>query len=414
MMCAEAEPRRCGGFHPLLSRRRPRFLQHPADIGAVYAKATRDLGVGQLLLGFEAADLGRLGAHRRLPAFVPPFGFGLGNALALALQHDAALELGDGTEHVDHELADRRVRVGRSQLQDVQLATSAAYPADDRDQVGNRSRQAVDLSHDQRVALAQDPIEHQVELRPHPHARHLLTVDVALGTPSGFEVADLSVEPRLLVKGRGPRNALETAPMEPNVRRILRLMIVTAQRKGEVMGIRELEIDRERNLWVLPADRAKNGREHLIPLSATALRILAEAGPNKTGYLFPSRLTSEPYRGQSIDHATRYLFDPRALSKPTKRRKQKIATPPPLAGLMERFTPHDLRRTAATRMRELGISRGDVKMVLNHVESDVTARYDRYDGLAEKRRALDLWSKRLEQIITGEEQAENVVELARA
>jgi hypothetical protein len=41
-------------------------------------------------------------------------------------------------------------------------------------------------------------------------------------------------------------------------------------------------------------------------------------------------------------------------------------------------------------MRELGISRGDVKMVLNHVETDVTARYDRYDGLAEKRRALDI------------------------
>jgi integrase len=81
---------------------------------------------------------------------------------------------------------------------------------------------------------------------------------------------------------------------------------------------------------------------------------------------------------------------------------------------MERFTPHDLRRTVATRMRELGISRGDVKMVLNHVETDVTARYDRYDGLAEKRRALDIWARRLEQIISGEEPAENVVEMVRA
>jgi integrase len=69
---------------------------------------------------------------------------------------------------------------------------------------------------------------------------------------------------------------------------------------------------------------------------------------------------------------------------------------------MERFTPYDPRRTVATRMRELGISRGDVKMVLNHVETDVTARYDRYDGLAEKRRALDIWSTRLTLVITGE------------
>jgi hypothetical protein len=53
-------------------------------------------------------------------------------------------------------------------------------------------------------------------------------------------------------------------------------------------------------------------------------------------------------------------------------------------------------------------------MVLNHVETDVTARYDRYDGLAEKRRALDIWARRLEQIISGEEPAENVVEMVRA
>jgi integrase len=207
--------------------------------------------------------------------------------------------------------------------------------------------------------------------------------------------------------------ALETASMEPNARRILRMMLVTGQRKGEVMGIHEQEIDHEKRLWILPTSRAKNGREHLIPLSATALRILAEAGPNEAGYLFPSKLTGEPYRGQSIDHATRYLFDSRLISKARKKPSRKAAAPP-LAGFMERFTPHDLRRTVATRMRELGISRGDVKMVLNHVETDVTARYDRYDGLAEKRRALDLWAKRLEQIVAGEAPIENVVELARA
>ena len=206
---------------------------------------------------------------------------------------------------------------------------------------------------------------------------------------------------------------LETAPMEPNTRRILRLMLVTAQRKGEVMGIPEPEIDYQKRLWSLPAERAKNGREHLIPLSDLAIRILTEAAPNEAGYLFPSGMTGKPYRGQSIDHATRYLFDPRPISKARKRPQQRVSVQP-LSGLMERFTPHDLRRTVATRMRELGVSRGDVKMVLNHVETDVTSRYDRYDGLPEKRRALDLWARRLEQIVSGKEPAENVVELARA
>ena len=207
--------------------------------------------------------------------------------------------------------------------------------------------------------------------------------------------------------------ALDTASMEPNVRRILRLMLVTGQRKGEVMGLHAQEIDHEKRLWVLPADRAKNGREHLIPLSTAALEIVTQVAPNEAGYLFPSSLTGQPYRGQSIDHATRYLFDPRPISKARKKPSQR-GSAAPLAGLMERFTPHDLRRTVATRMRELGISRGDVKMILNHVETDVTARYDRYDGLAEKRRALDLWARRLDQIIAGEQPVDNVVELARA
>jgi integrase len=207
-------------------------------------------------------------------------------------------------------------------------------------------------------------------------------------------------------------HALDGAPMEPNARRLLRLMIATGQRKGEVIGIQAQEVDFDRGVWVLPAHRAKNGREHLIPLSPLARQILAEVPPNERGYFFPSRLTGSPYRGQSIDHATRYLFNERPPSRPRKKADEPLKRPP-LVGIMERFTPHDLRRTVATRMRELGISRGDVKMVLNHVESDVTARYDKYDGLTEKRRALQIWGNRLEQIVRGEA-ASNVVELARA
>jgi integrase len=194
---------------------------------------------------------------------------------------------------------------------------------------------------------------------------------------------------------------LDTASMEPNARLILRLMLITGQRKGEVIGIHRDEIDLEKALWVLPATRAKNGREHLIPLSGLALQILTENPPNEAGLVFPSKLTGRAYRGQSIDHATRFLFDPRPISNARKRAGRKVSTPR-LAGIMDRFTPHDLRRTVATRMRELGISRGDVKLVLNHLETDVTARYDRYDGLVEKRRALDVWAKRIEQIITEE------------
>ncbi len=215
-------------------------------------------------------------------------------------------------------------------------------------------------------------------------------------------------EIRLLWQG------LDGASMEPNVRLILRLMLATGQRKGEVMGLQEREIDLDKALWVLPASRAKNGREHLIPLSPLARRLLTEASSSESGCVFVSPRTDAAYRGQSIDHAVRYMFHPRIPARPRRDGTPNRVANPPLAGLMEPFTPHDLRRTAATRMRELGISRGDVKLVLNHAESDVTARYDRYDGLAEKRRALEIWGRRLEQIVNNEPGDENVVELARA
>src|SRR4029077_14179441 len=123
------------------------------------------------------------------------------------------------------------------------------------------------------------------------------------------------------------------------------------------------------------------------------------------GYIFPAKRSGVPYRGQTISHAIGFLFEARKKSAKHK--------PPLLAGSMERFTPHDLRRSVATRMRELGISRSDVKMVLNHRERDVTSRYDRYDGLPEKKRALDLWSNRLEQIVEGDASPSNIVDLAR-
>jgi integrase len=205
---------------------------------------------------------------------------------------------------------------------------------------------------------------------------------------------------------------LEAAPMEANIRRILKLILVTAQRKGEVMGMHEREIDRDKAVWIIPAERSKNGREHVVPLPPLALQLLDAARPDQAGWIFPSGRTGAPYRGQSIDHAVRDLFVPRPRGK-TKKATATLPTPL-LRGVMEAFTPHDLRRTAATRMREFGVSRADVKDILNHKIRDVTDRYDRYDGLPEKRRALERWARHLELIISGEQQISNVVELARA
>ena len=76
------------------------------------------------------------------------------------------------------------------------------------------------------------------------------------------------------------------------------------------------------------------------------------------------------------------------------------------------FTSHDLRRTAASHMTGMGISRLTVSKLLNHAESGVTAVYDRHSYDTEKRRALDAWGRKIESIVTGGK--DNVVGLHTA
>ena len=70
---------------------------------------------------------------------------------------------------------------------------------------------------------------------------------------------------------------------------------------------------------------------------------------------------------------------------------------------IEDFAPHDLRRSAASIMTGKGIPRLVVKKVLNHVESDITAVYDRHSYDGEKQQALNVWALILDRIITGKE-----------
>jgi integrase len=75
---------------------------------------------------------------------------------------------------------------------------------------------------------------------------------------------------------------------------------------------------------------------------------------------------------------------------------------------------HDLRRTAATHMARLGVDRVVIAKVLNHAESDVTAIYDRHRYDAEKRRALELWGRRLAAIVNATDSVGNVVSMGAA
>jgi len=75
------------------------------------------------------------------------------------------------------------------------------------------------------------------------------------------------------------------------------------------------------------------------------------------------------------------------------------------------LTAHDLRRTAATHMASMGVSRLTISKILNHVERGVTAIYDRASYDAEKKRALLRWGERVQRIRDGGSEVASVVSI---
>ena len=171
--------------------------------------------------------------------------------------------------------------------------------------------------------------------------------------------------------------ALDACP--PVVADVLRLELLTAQRGGEVLTMRWEDLDLAAGWWTIPAMYAKNGRSHRVPLSPQVLAILAARRRTDTDspWVFPSaRRKSHPL--------TTIVNDVRALR----------------TALGFFFNPHDLRRTAASHMTGMGIQRLTVAKLLNHVETGVTAIYDRYSYDPEKRRALVSWGSEIEKILS--------------
>jgi len=177
-------------------------------------------------------------------------------------------------------------------------------------------------------------------------------------------------------------HGLDNASMFESTKLALRLQLVTAQRKGELVSAEWEEFDLNNGWWTIPASKAKNGNHHRVPLSPLALKLLKElkALAKDSKWLLPSPRGNNHVIPTSIDHALRNNLE--KFGENTKP-----------------FTPHDLRRTAASHMTALGISRLVVSKLLNHAENSVTAVYDRHAYNQEKENALKLWAKQLERIL---------------
>jgi integrase len=152
--------------------------------------------------------------------------------------------------------------------------------------------------------------------------------------------------------------------------KVIKLCLVTGQRVGEVAGMTQSEIDLDRRVWNIPGSRTKNGHPHSVPLSRLALDLISDGPPG---------ITRKQVSETIYDHQDHF-------------------------GIAQ-FTAHDLRRTALTKMAELGVA----PIVLGHVANHRTTTkagmtlsvYVHHQYEREKREALELWADRLQGIIAG-------------
>lgn len=194
-------------------------------------------------------------------------------------------------------------------------------------------------------------------------------------------------------------------PVSRRVGLALRLILLTGVRPGEAAGIALAELEnineKGRARWIIPAARSKNGRAHLVPLSEPARQTILSALElieDADKYLFPSpSVRNAPITAHALAVAmARFAGDVDMAVGNSWR-----AEPP---------SPHDLRRTLATRLAELGIAKEDRDAVLNHTPRDVGKKhYDLYERDREKRRALELWALTLTAVFEKQKRGQKVV-----
>jgi integrase len=155
----------------------------------------------------------------------------------------------------------------------------------------------------------------------------------------------------------------------------VKLLLLTGMRRDEIGDLRWGEVDLTKQLIILPPARTKNNRGHTLPVSDQAAAILAEQ-PRRGEFVF----------GEGFNN----------WSTPKRKMDQRIGIAP--------WRIHDLRRTCATMMAELGVLPHHIEAVLNHLsghKASVAGTYNRAKYLHEMRSALQRWADHIEALIVG-------------
>ncbi len=180
---------------------------------------------------------------------------------------------------------------------------------------------------------------------------------------------------------------------------LVRLLLLTGQRRGEVAGMRWDELDLDAGTWSLPGSRTKNGRPHTLPLPEPALEILSSIKRR---------------------HSAKLVFEGPRKTAPSGFGKVKARLDAALAGAApegrapQPWVLHDIRRSVATGLQRLGVRLEVTEAILNHVSgsrSGIVGVYQRHGWEREKAEALCAWTVHVLRCAEGRCEISNVVQL---
>ena len=169
---------------------------------------------------------------------------------------------------------------------------------------------------------------------------------------------------------------IDGVKLSDKVTAALKLLLLTMQRSTEVIAIQKREINLKAATWIIPAERSKNKKPHLVPLSPQALLLIQQAigegeDTEESDFLFAGRGENDCMANTALSRAVARKLDLLGIAK---------------------FTPHDFRRTGSTQLGAFRVPRFDRERILNHTDDSIGAVYDIYDYEDEKRAALNLWA----------------------
>lgn len=187
---------------------------------------------------------------------------------------------------------------------------------------------------------------------------------------------------------------LAASDLHEKMRAAIWFLLATGARIGELLKARWADINEREKTWMIPAENSKNGRSHLIHLSAFAMKQLKTMKEYKDGpFLLSGRDTDAGMSDKTVSKAIR----DRIRKTPLKKRTPRSGTLLLSGG---EWSPHDLRRTMASRMGDLKIEPHVIERCLNHVQQGIVGVYQRQEYLKERKAAFEAWGKKLSNVIS--------------